>query len=109
MTNELAITLDNSKNEKTFSDPEVISNSSNGQSYSETIHGKSVTTLCERDINGAVALDELSSEKEVGLPPVTKDVDAPDGGYGWLVAFGAFLVQLTSFGTATSWGTYYFF
>lgn len=38
MTNELAITLDNS-NEKTFSDPEVISISSNGQSISDTVKG----------------------------------------------------------------------
>lgn len=39
MTNELAITLDNS-NEKTFSDLEVLSDSSNGPSISDTINGK---------------------------------------------------------------------
>ena len=26
-----------------------------------------------------------------------------DGGYGWLVVLGAFFVQVTSFGTITSW------
>ncbi|KAI8333735.1 major facilitator superfamily domain-containing protein [Chlamydoabsidia padenii] len=30
--------------------------------------------------------------------------DFQDGGYGWLVVLGAFMVQVTSFGTATSWG-----
>lgn len=40
MTNELAITLDNSKNEKTFVDPEVLSLSSSGRSVSDTIGGK---------------------------------------------------------------------
>jgi hypothetical protein len=45
------------------------------------------------------------SENEIGLPPV-KHVEEPDGGYGWLIVFGAFLVQVTSFGTATSWGMY---
>lgn len=39
MTNELAITLDNS-NEKTFPDLEVISTSSTGQSVSDTIKGE---------------------------------------------------------------------
>lgn len=27
----------------------------------------------------------------------------PDGGYGWLVVFGAFLVQLMGYGIITSW------
>lgn len=40
MTNELAINLDNSINEKTLSDQEVLSDdSSNGQSISETLEG----------------------------------------------------------------------
>lgn len=40
MTNELAITLDNSKNEKAFVDPEVLSLSSSGRSVTDTIGGK---------------------------------------------------------------------
>lgn len=40
MTNELAITLDNSKNEKTFADPEALSLSSSDRSVSDTIGGK---------------------------------------------------------------------
>ena len=40
MTNELAITLDQSNHEKTISDPEVLSVSSNGQSVSDTVLSK---------------------------------------------------------------------
>ncbi|GAA5815558.1 hypothetical protein MFLAVUS_009070 [Mucor flavus] len=77
MTNELAITLDNSKNEKAFVDPEVLSLSSSGRSVTDTIGGS----------------------ENIELPPVE---DGPDGGFGWFVVLGAFLVQVTSFGTATS-------
>jgi hypothetical protein len=52
MTNELAITVDNSKNEKTFSDPEVLPTASSDQSFTETIHGKFDFTLLDQDING---------------------------------------------------------
>lgn len=36
-------------------------------------------------------------------PPINHE-EGPDGGYGWLVIFGAFCVQVTSFGVISSWG-----
>jgi hypothetical protein len=29
--------------------------------------------------------------------------DEPDGGYGWVVVFGTFCVQVTTFGLVASW------
>lgn len=43
------------------------------------------------------------SEEIVKLPAVD---DNHDGGYGWLVVMGAFMVQITSFGMVSSWGKY---
>ena len=38
--------------------------------------------------------------------PNPNSCDEPsDGGYGWFVVLGAFMVQVTSFGVITSWGT----
>ena len=53
-----------------------------------------------------LSVDDKSTElsHEEGLPPVHHELDEPDGGYGWLIVVGSFLVQVTSFGTATSWG-----
>ncbi|KAI9480577.1 MAG: major facilitator superfamily domain-containing protein [Benjaminiella poitrasii] len=91
MINEHTITLDNS-NEKIVSNLETISSSSNNQSISDT------TEVVEDQ------KDLQVSEDEIGLPsPATKE-DEHDGGYGWFVVLGAFLVQVTSFGTGTSWG-----
>ncbi|KAI9486309.1 MAG: major facilitator superfamily domain-containing protein [Benjaminiella poitrasii] len=33
-----------------------------------------------------------------------EEESAPDGGYGWLVILGTFMVQVTSFGVASCWG-----
>ncbi|KAG2195169.1 hypothetical protein INT47_006451 [Mucor saturninus] len=41
------------------------------------------------------------SEEIVKVPAVDDD---HDGGYGWLVVLGAFMVQITSFGVVSSWG-----
>ncbi|KAI8879859.1 MFS general substrate transporter [Backusella circina FSU 941] len=52
---------------------------------------------------------DLSIEKDVEKELSNKELSAPpeeeyDGGYGWLVVFGAFFVQITGFGTINSWG-----
>ncbi|KAI9345780.1 major facilitator superfamily domain-containing protein [Pilaira anomala] len=41
------------------------------------------------------------SEETIHLPTLN---DEHDGGYGWLVVLGAFMVQITSFGVISSWG-----
>jgi hypothetical protein len=47
------------------------------------------------------------SENEIGLSSSSileqQDEEEHDGGYGWFVVLGAFFVQVTTFGTNTSW------
>ncbi|KAF1800813.1 major facilitator superfamily domain-containing protein [Mucor lusitanicus] len=95
MTNERAITIDHS-HERTFSDQDVVSKSSS------TGHSSVSDTAEVYQDSKAISLSETEGEK--GLPPVQHDEEQPDGGYGWFVVLGAFLVQVTSFGTCTSWG-----
>ncbi|KAI9329949.1 major facilitator superfamily domain-containing protein [Pilaira anomala] len=40
----------------------------------------------------------------VNKPSLNINDDLTDGGYGWLVILGTFMVQVTSFGTAACWG-----
>ncbi|KAG1547412.1 hypothetical protein G6F49_010206 [Rhizopus delemar] len=49
-----------------------------------------------------VEVDEKANDSI--SPPIIDEEDVHDGGYGWFVVLGAFLVQVTSFGTCTSWG-----
>ncbi|KAL7311452.1 hypothetical protein PS15m_009214 [Mucor circinelloides] len=95
MTNERAITIDHS-NEKTFSDLDVVSKSSSKG------HSSASDTAEVYEDSKAISLSETEGEK--GLPSVHHEEEQHDGGYGWLVVLGAFLVQVTSFGTCTSWG-----
>ncbi|KAI8638407.1 hypothetical protein BD408DRAFT_436117 [Parasitella parasitica] len=44
------------------------------------------------------------NDPENGVNKQTSTVDSDlDGGYGWLVIIGTFMVQVTSFGTASCW------
>ncbi|KAI8636466.1 major facilitator superfamily domain-containing protein [Parasitella parasitica] len=83
------MTNEHNVNEKTFSDRDVVLKSKYGHFASDT----------------AEELGSLSDTKnEMGLPATHPKEDQKDGGYGWFVVLGAFLVQVTSFGTCTSWG-----
>ncbi|KAL0138423.1 major facilitator superfamily domain-containing protein [Mucor lusitanicus] len=55
------------------------------------------------DVSASSTPFEKDAEKaSAQLPlPVTEE-DGPDGGYGWFVVFGAFVVQITSFGVVSS-------
>lgn len=44
-----------------------------------------------------------NSQKEKIDTTVDDSTDFEEKKYGWLVVLGAFMVQVTSFGTATSW------
>ncbi|KAI8890521.1 MFS general substrate transporter [Backusella circina FSU 941] len=57
-----------------------------------------LTAYSDPSIGGDVE-KELSNQESL-VPPTEEH----DGGYGWLVVFGAFFVQITGFGTITSWG-----
>ncbi|KAI8053167.1 uncharacterized protein B0P05DRAFT_308650 [Gilbertella persicaria] len=40
---------------------------------------------------------------ETGINKPEQEHEEKEGGYGWLVIFGTFMVQVTSFGTASCW------
>jgi hypothetical protein len=45
---------------------------------------------------------ENGVNKQTFMPDIEQNTDM-DGGYGWLVILGTFMVQVTSFGTASCW------
>lgn len=45
----------------------------------------------------------VNAEKDVEVAQDEKPNAGPDGGYGWLVVVGGFLVQVTTFGVISSW------
>ncbi|KAI8394330.1 major facilitator superfamily domain-containing protein [Radiomyces spectabilis] len=57
-----------------------------------------------RNSNATVSVNgstEVGDESVKSLPDVD---DLPDGGYGWFVVLGAFMVLVTTFGVSISWG-----
>lgn len=51
-------------------------------------------------INIVTLFQDIEPGNESKLPVVN---DEHDGGYGWVVVFGAFMVQITTFGVISSW------
>ncbi|KAG0033737.1 hypothetical protein BGZ81_007495 [Podila clonocystis] len=69
-------------------------------------------TATESAIRSVLATS-LPADKEAGLALNEKDDDRasapleyPEGGFGWLVVFGAFMIQFCGFGFNFSWGVY---
>ncbi|KAG0037638.1 hypothetical protein BGZ82_002132 [Podila clonocystis] len=64
-------------------------------------------------VTPSVLATSLPADKEAGLVLNEKDDDRasapfeyPEGGFGWLVVFGAFMIQFCGFGFNFSWGVY---
>lgn len=55
---------------------------------------------CDDPENGVNKQTSLSDVEQQQLEQQETDMD---GGYGWLVILGTFMVQVTSFGTASCW------
>ncbi|KAF9410757.1 hypothetical protein BGZ94_001535, partial [Podila epigama] len=49
---------------------------------------------------------EALNEKSSNTPKDPAPLEFPDGGFGWLVVFGAFMIQFCGFGFQFSWGVY---
>ncbi|CEG75633.1 hypothetical protein RMATCC62417_10648 [Rhizopus microsporus] len=94
MINERNLTLDHPSTDKASSNQEALSYVSD--------HSRQNSDATEVEVDEkAVATNENS------IPQITDEEDQHDGGYGWFVVLGAFFVQVTSFGTITSWGKNY--
>ncbi|CAO3631946.1 unnamed protein product [Cunninghamella blakesleeana] len=77
-----------------------------------TIYDKSITIEKKDELSNIAEVESnkdfektLSNHQKDKLEITVEDPnDFEEKKYGWLVVLGAFMVQVTSFGTATSWG-----
>ncbi|KAG0164233.1 hypothetical protein DFQ28_007296 [Apophysomyces sp. BC1034] len=47
--------------------------------------------------------EQIDISNDIDEATIRVEYEGPDGGYGWFVVLGAFIVQCTTFGTSTSW------
>ncbi|KAI8355610.1 major facilitator superfamily domain-containing protein [Choanephora cucurbitarum] len=64
----------------------------------------SVASTTLPDDRSAKEKHDIENHEQLELE--VDEPDQQDGGYGWLVVLGTFMVQVTSFGTASCWGIF---
>ncbi|KAI8069173.1 major facilitator superfamily domain-containing protein [Gongronella butleri] len=83
---------------------DALHDASKPQTMSPAGTAESITTVYEKtDDKPLDGMDDDETGEEL-TKQITNIDDFEERPYGWLVVLGAFLVQVTSFGTATSWG-----
>ncbi|KAG0780579.1 hypothetical protein G6F22_009537 [Rhizopus arrhizus] len=61
------------------------------------------------DVNEIEVDEKVKDQNEGSLPSIIDEDDQTDGGYGWFVVLGAFLVQVTTFGVMQDYYEQYMF
>ncbi|KAG1119001.1 hypothetical protein G6F42_013069 [Rhizopus arrhizus] len=61
------------------------------------------------DVNEIEVDEKVKDQNEDPLPSIIDEDDQTDGGYGWFVVLGAFLVQVTTFGVMQDYYEQYMF
>ncbi|KAG0207713.1 hypothetical protein BGX28_001110 [Mortierella sp. GBA30] len=72
---------------------------------SKALDHSDVETLTSKTIALSVSMPKDIEKSEPKYPSPSK-MDCPDGGFGWLVVFGAFMIQFCCWGFNFSWGVY---